>query len=390
MSFASTNLHEKDNNQGSGSLLPSGAAATPTQHTQYRRVTTKISKCDMCNQPNSSTIQKCMQCGFTTCSTCHAQGRYEPRHNLAGLALDWTPPPRGGRGHGRGRGRSNAAPVRDSPRPSGLIRQYAAENQQDDGSVERTSGGRPSAANNTAAPAVPAAAPAPAVSTVPTVPTAPAAPVVGPAVGPVALAVPAVPAVPAPATAATVAKRTPLPTLAARKREYKPSSLSRSITSMPSYMANHTSAAPKESKAPVAPMTVEPVSLAAAAAAATAVPEAVSGDKDEDTVMADVTTAAPATAATTTPAPAPADNSGSGAVFPPRAASTSIQTELFNIMLGEWTGGATADVRREHGPLDALERLEMATSLIAMSRGVPFPPQCEAWIRRQRRYFRIE
>ena len=56
-------------------------------------------------------MQKCSTCGLTTCSACHAQGRYDPRHNLAGAALTWSFPSSDGDGHdasappARGRGR---------------------------------------------------------------------------------------------------------------------------------------------------------------------------------------------------------------------------------------------------------------------------------------------
>ncbi|KAK8055262.1 hypothetical protein PG993_000489 [Apiospora rasikravindrae] len=356
------------NSQGNNLPGPSGAPAsgsastTPVRHTQYRVISQKNSKCDVCNQRNTSTIQRCMQCTFTTCSACHAQGRYDlPLHNLTGLNLDWTAPPRGGRGRGRGRGNAAAASAPSSQRRPGLIRQYAAENQQDDGSVERISGGRPSAAPVPAAPALAAPAPVPAAPD--TVPVAPVVPIVTPVAA-------------APPAAAAVAPRTPRPWMTARKREYRPLTILEPLPPMPSYMANKTSGAPEKPNAPVAPMTVE----AASHAAATAVPEVVPRDEDEeDALMADE----PA-------APAPADNSGSAAVPPRPAVSTLGPDELFNLMLGEWTGGATADVRREEGPLPALDRLEMATILLAMLRNMPFPPQCEAWLRRQRRYFRSE
>ncbi|KAK8019750.1 hypothetical protein PG990_004888 [Apiospora arundinis] len=97
-----------DNTQNGSLPGPAAAGSTTTPHGQYILVITKNAKCDMCNQRNKSTMQKCSTCGLTTCATCHAQGRYEPRHNLTGMNLSWNPPAVNGaarRGGNRSRGR---------------------------------------------------------------------------------------------------------------------------------------------------------------------------------------------------------------------------------------------------------------------------------------------
>ncbi|CAJ2513840.1 Uu.00g019590.m01.CDS01 [Anthostomella pinea] len=66
-------------------------------HTNFVKVSTRNAKCDQCEKRNTSVMQKCCRCGMTTCSTCHARGKYDSRHQLADLELDWVDEPRGRR-----------------------------------------------------------------------------------------------------------------------------------------------------------------------------------------------------------------------------------------------------------------------------------------------------
>ncbi|KAK8027958.1 hypothetical protein PG991_005014 [Apiospora marii] len=152
------NPPHKDNAQGSGSAGSwSGAASrsttpAPVPHTQYRLVTSKNALCDICNQRNRRTMQKCETCSLTTCSVCHAQGRYDARHNLANVDIPWSrntvSPASGGSGRRRCRG------VARPQARSGLVRQDIFEGVQAQG------------------PATPAPSPAPASAIAPIAPGA--------------------------------------------------------------------------------------------------------------------------------------------------------------------------------------------------------------------------
>ncbi|KAI0597888.1 hypothetical protein F4775DRAFT_601833 [Biscogniauxia sp. FL1348] len=73
------------------SLYPAPGPNTPSDaHLEYIKVSTRNAKCDQCEKRNTSIMQKCMKCGMTTCEFCHRQGRYDRRHNLASMVLDWT------------------------------------------------------------------------------------------------------------------------------------------------------------------------------------------------------------------------------------------------------------------------------------------------------------
>lgn len=71
--------------------MSSATAVAPT-HLTYKKVTAKNAKCDICNTRNVGVMQKCVTCGVTTCADCNDVGRYDSKHNLANLSLDWTKP----------------------------------------------------------------------------------------------------------------------------------------------------------------------------------------------------------------------------------------------------------------------------------------------------------
>ncbi|KAI1634924.1 hypothetical protein F4809DRAFT_664916 [Biscogniauxia mediterranea] len=78
------------------SFYPAPGPNTPSDaHLEYIKVSTRNAKCDQCEKRNTTIMQKCMKCGMTTCEFCHRQGRYDGRHNLAHMALDWTIETRG-------------------------------------------------------------------------------------------------------------------------------------------------------------------------------------------------------------------------------------------------------------------------------------------------------
>lgn len=76
----------------------SSTAPAAAVHRVYRKVTAKNAKCDICNTRNLGVMQKCVTCGVTTCENCKATGRYDSKHNLTGLDLDWAKPNTNGKG----------------------------------------------------------------------------------------------------------------------------------------------------------------------------------------------------------------------------------------------------------------------------------------------------
>lgn len=284
----------KDNGQGSGSAgSPSDAASssttpTPVQHTQYRLVTSKNAICDLCNQRNRRTMQKCETCGLTTCSVCHAQGRYDGRHNLANMDLPWsrnTGSPASGGSGGRRRGGARAQSR------SGLVRQDISEGVQ---------------AQNTAFSALPA-------------PVAPAA-------------------------------------------------------TAPTEIAADEGNEDEDAVLPPSTSTAVP-----------AAPEvAARGDKEKgEGKMTD----APAVAPSAAPLPQTIHSRSTAA---PRSEMTdaSDHDELFRGLLQEWSNSPViARVKREEGLLQALDMVEAAVTMIAMSRDVPFSTNNATWLRRIRQYY---
>ncbi|KAI2626212.1 hypothetical protein GGS21DRAFT_546224 [Xylaria nigripes] len=60
------------------------------EHTEYIKVSPGLNaKCDGCKQSNSTCMQKCKTCGLTTCYQCHISGKYDDRHILSTMDLDW-------------------------------------------------------------------------------------------------------------------------------------------------------------------------------------------------------------------------------------------------------------------------------------------------------------
>ncbi|KAK6865661.1 hypothetical protein PG995_002189 [Apiospora arundinis] len=389
---------------------PAAAGSTTTPHSQYILVVTKNAKCDMCNQRNKSTMQKCSTCGLTTCATCHAQGRYEPRHNLAGMNLSWNPPAVNGAAR-RGGNRSRGRP----------------------GSVRQSLSDVPAAA-----PSVSPAAVAPAAAVVPAAAAVvPAAAAVVPAA---AAVVPAAAAV-VPAAAATRGRGRGR----GRGRPRGRSGLVRqSINAGPpapaaasSVAGSSTAGTPPVPAIPVAPLpavalpaaaplTVGAAPIApphpgrkplpsfpaqtpagfrarksatfavAAAAAAPAPSRATEADENKDTdkgkgkakediAMAD----APAPAPVPAPAPAAAPISASIPVVPARPLVYD-DAEIRRQAIHEFRHGINvARVRREQNPLRALDMIEASATLTAMANGVTSMPLFHDWLSRMRAWYGI-
>ncbi|KAK7988039.1 hypothetical protein PG989_008354 [Apiospora arundinis] len=378
-----------DNTQNGSLPGPAAAGSTTTPHGQYILVITKNAKCDMCNQRNKSTMQKCSTCGLTTCATCHAQGRYEPRHNLAGMNLSWNPPAVNGAAR-RGGNRSRGRP--------GSVRQSLSD--------------------------VPAAAPS----------VSPAAAVVPAAA---AAVVPASTAVPAAAAAATRGRGRGR----GRGRPRGRSGLVRqSINAGPpapaaasSVAGSSTSGPPPVPALPVAPLPVAALHVAApltvaaapiapprpgrkplprppagfrarksatfavaAAAAAPAPSRATEADENKDTdkgkgkakediAMAD----APAPAPVPAPAPAAAPISAPVPVVPARPLVYD-DAEIRRQAIHEFRHGIdVARVRREQNPLRALDMIEASATLTAMANGVTSMPLFHDWLGRMRAWYGI-
>ncbi|KAI1825950.1 hypothetical protein F4861DRAFT_144290 [Xylaria intraflava] len=74
----------------SGSYNNSFEPVLNGQHTEYAKVTIRNAKCDMCKTRNSTCMQQCKRCGWTTCYNCHSLGRYDAHHILYTLNLDWS------------------------------------------------------------------------------------------------------------------------------------------------------------------------------------------------------------------------------------------------------------------------------------------------------------
>lgn len=70
--------------------IPAAPHVHPELHTSYLKLTNGNNKCDGCQQSCNTCIQMCGQCGHTTCLQCHMNRRYDNRHILAHLQLDWS------------------------------------------------------------------------------------------------------------------------------------------------------------------------------------------------------------------------------------------------------------------------------------------------------------
>ncbi|RYC54070.1 hypothetical protein CHU98_g12139 [Xylaria longipes] len=59
------------------------------QHTDYLKITNCDTKCDVCKQRTTTSIQKCGLCTHKTCLQCHLNRQYDDQHILSNLELDW-------------------------------------------------------------------------------------------------------------------------------------------------------------------------------------------------------------------------------------------------------------------------------------------------------------
>ncbi|RYO80670.1 hypothetical protein DL762_007535 [Monosporascus cannonballus] len=64
-----------------------------SQHRYFGKTWEKNETCDICNRKSAFVKQICLECDLIICKSCHDRGRYDKRHNLSGLILDWEDPP---------------------------------------------------------------------------------------------------------------------------------------------------------------------------------------------------------------------------------------------------------------------------------------------------------
>ncbi|RYP75093.1 hypothetical protein DL769_003889 [Monosporascus sp. CRB-8-3] len=101
-------------------------ASTPltSQHRYFEKTWEKNETCDICNKKSPLVKLMCLECDLITCKSCYDRGRFDKRHNLSGVILDWeVPPPPKDR-----RGRKSSGGVRSRRRGwrnRGLVRQLA-------------------------------------------------------------------------------------------------------------------------------------------------------------------------------------------------------------------------------------------------------------------------
>ncbi|KAI1084569.1 hypothetical protein F5B20DRAFT_575893 [Whalleya microplaca] len=70
------------------SALPLGG-----RHREYTKITQLNSRqCDKCKMPRYGVMYQCNTCGHTTCKVCHTFRRYDNRHVLDDMGLDWEKP----------------------------------------------------------------------------------------------------------------------------------------------------------------------------------------------------------------------------------------------------------------------------------------------------------
>ncbi|RYP82063.1 hypothetical protein DL770_005685 [Monosporascus sp. CRB-9-2] len=79
-------------NKGAPGSIP---ASTPlvSQHRHFKKTWKKNQTCDICNKKGPLVKLKCLECSQITCKSCYDRGRYDKRHNLSGLIVDWEAPP---------------------------------------------------------------------------------------------------------------------------------------------------------------------------------------------------------------------------------------------------------------------------------------------------------
>ncbi|RYP52565.1 hypothetical protein DL768_002298 [Monosporascus sp. mg162] len=107
-------------------------ASTPlaSQHRHFKQTWEKNQTCDICNKKSPLVKLKCLECAQITCKSCCDRGRYDKRHNLSGLIVDWeaSPPPKVRRGR---KSFGGAISRRALWRNRGLLRQLAPHHFND-------------------------------------------------------------------------------------------------------------------------------------------------------------------------------------------------------------------------------------------------------------------
>ncbi|KAI1344641.1 hypothetical protein F5Y15DRAFT_411466 [Xylariaceae sp. FL0016] len=108
--------------------LPTSRLLNPRteMHLAYVKVTNRLALCDICDIRNRSVMQKCRECGVTTCKSCHENGKYDSRHRLDGINVDWVeeprPPVRSRPSRARGGGKSGGSAKNGGQEPKKVRR----------------------------------------------------------------------------------------------------------------------------------------------------------------------------------------------------------------------------------------------------------------------------
>ncbi|KAI0478845.1 hypothetical protein GGR56DRAFT_672831 [Xylariaceae sp. FL0804] len=112
-------------------------ADQPTDaHLRFVKVTIRSAKCDRCERRNTSVMQKCCRCGLTTCRECHEARRYDDRHRLDRLDLDWQDEPRTRRRQQGLRDRTNRSEAFSGAHPGPHLEHPACQQQPDGAASE--------------------------------------------------------------------------------------------------------------------------------------------------------------------------------------------------------------------------------------------------------------
>ncbi|KAI0125780.1 hypothetical protein BJ170DRAFT_685026 [Xylariales sp. AK1849] len=79
--------------QGASTPTDVEPSLSPSDHTRFKKITKRMSKCDRCNERNTSVMQQCLFCAQTICRECHAGKSYDVKHIMSDYPdLDWTLP----------------------------------------------------------------------------------------------------------------------------------------------------------------------------------------------------------------------------------------------------------------------------------------------------------
>ncbi|RYP36421.1 hypothetical protein DL767_003384 [Monosporascus sp. MG133] len=126
------------------------SASTPlaSQHRHFKKTWKKNQTCDICNKKSPLVKLKCLECHQITCKSCYDRGRFDKRHNLSGLIVDWEepPPPKVPRGRKSSWGVMSRRARR---RNRGLVRQLAPHHFNDLLAASEAVGVESSSAGNT-------------------------------------------------------------------------------------------------------------------------------------------------------------------------------------------------------------------------------------------------